>query len=236
MNQDQQFLVNNLQKMIKYIQQETDKKVQMIKKEAAKDADLEKALLINPEKVKIAKKMEKELENYKTSMKIEQSKKMNKLRLEKLKVKIDCVNSVFEEAKNQLALRIKNDEDEYKKVLKDLMIQGFIKLLEENINIICKKEDYNLVNSIVDEAKEEFLEKLKKEAKKSINLTKMNVTVDNKFYLPDNLLGGVFLTSLKSKIRVDNTLDKRLELLKQSATPEIRKILFDSKKDEDKKN
>ena len=33
MNQDQQFLVNNLQKMIKYIQQETDKKVQMIKKE-----------------------------------------------------------------------------------------------------------------------------------------------------------------------------------------------------------
>ena len=56
MNQDQQFLVNNLQKMIKYIQQETDKKVQMIKKEAAKDADLEKALLINPEKVKIAKK------------------------------------------------------------------------------------------------------------------------------------------------------------------------------------
>ena len=42
-------------------------------------------------------------------MKIEQSKKMNKLRLEKLKVKIDCVNSVFEEAKNQLALRIKND-------------------------------------------------------------------------------------------------------------------------------
>ena len=38
--------------------------------------------------------------------------------------------------------------------------------------------------------------------------------------------GGVFLTSHKSKIRVDNTLDKRLELLKQNATPEIRKLLF----------
>ena len=59
------------------------------------------------------------LENYKTTMKIEQSKKMNKLRLEKLKVKIDCVNSVFEEVKNQLALRIKNNENEYKKILKD---------------------------------------------------------------------------------------------------------------------
>ena len=38
--------------------------------------------------------------------------------------------------------------------------------------------------------------------------------------------GGVFLTSHKSKIRVDNTLDKRLELLKQNAIPQIRKLLF----------
>ena len=88
MNPDQKFLVENLQRMIKYIQQETDKKVAIIKKEAGKDADLEKALLINPEKEKIGKRMEKELEDYKTKMKIAQSQKMNKLRLEKLKVKI----------------------------------------------------------------------------------------------------------------------------------------------------
>lgn len=36
----------------------------------------------------------------------------------------------------------------------------------------------------------------------------------------------MILTSLKSKIRVDNTLDMRLDLLKQTATPEIRKLLF----------
>ena len=40
MNQDQQFLLKNLQNMIKYIQAETEKKVQIIKKEAVKDADL----------------------------------------------------------------------------------------------------------------------------------------------------------------------------------------------------
>lgn len=225
MNPDQKFLVENLQKMIKYIQQETDKKVQIIKKEAGKDADLEKALLINPEKEKITKRMEKELEDYKTKMKIAQSQKMNKLRLEKLKVKIDCVNSVFEEARNQLLAKIKNDPEEYRKVLKDLIIQGFIKLLEDNVNIICKKEDYNIVCGLVDQAKNEFMEKIKKEAKKGTKIN-LNVSVDSKYYLPETLIGGVFLTSLKSKIRVDNTLDKRLELLKQSATPEIRKILF----------
>ena len=37
----------------------------------------------------------------------------------------------------------------------------------------------------------------------------------------------MFLTSHKSKIRVDNTLDKRLELLRQNSIPEIRKILFE---------
>ena len=44
--------------------------------------------------------------------------------------------------------------------------------------------------------------------------------------------GGVFLTSYKSKIRVDNTLDKRLELFKQNATPEIRKLLFGQENEE----
>ena len=156
MNPNQKFLVENLQKMIKYIQQETDKKVAIIKKEAGKDADLEKALLINPEKEKIGKRMEKELEDYKTKMKIAQSQKMNKLRLEKLKVKIDCVNTVFEEAKNQLVDKIRNNPEEYRSVLKNLMIQGFIKLLEDNVNIICKKEDYNVVCGLVEQAKKNF--------------------------------------------------------------------------------
>lgn len=46
MNQDQQFLLKNLQNMIKYIQQETEKKVQIIKKEALRDADLGNIKLI----------------------------------------------------------------------------------------------------------------------------------------------------------------------------------------------
>jgi hypothetical protein len=56
--------------MIKYIQQETEKKVQIIKKEALKDADLEKSKLIHPEKEKIRNRMVKELDEYTTSMKM----------------------------------------------------------------------------------------------------------------------------------------------------------------------
>ena len=55
------------------------------------------------------------------------------------------------------------------------------------VNIICKKEDLDLVNELVDEAKEEFLDKLKKEAKKSINLSNLEITVDTKYHLPDTM-------------------------------------------------
>ena len=187
MNQDQQFLLNNLQKMIQYIKQETEKKVANIKKEADKEANLEKALIIKPEKEKISRKLEKELEDYKTKMKIAQSQKMNKLRLEKLKVKIDCVNSVFEDAKTQLVKKIKNNPDEYKKFLKDLLIQGFIRLLDDRINVLCKKEDFDLVKGLIGEAKNDFLEKLKKEAKKSAQINDLQVTLDEKYFLPETM-------------------------------------------------
>lgn len=187
MNQDQQFLLNNLQKMIQYIKQETEKKVNNIKKEADKEANLEKALIIKPEKEKINKKIEKELEDYKTKMKIVQSQKMNKLRLEKLKVKIDCVNSVFEDAKTQLLKKIKNNPEEYKKILKDLLVQGFIRLLDDRINVLCKKEDFEIVKGLIDEAKNEFLEKLKKEAKKSAQIENLKVTLDEKYFLPETM-------------------------------------------------
>ena len=187
MNQDQQFLLNNLQKMIQYIKQETEKKVSNIKKEADKEANLAKALIVKPEKEKISKKIEKELEDYQTKMKIVQSQKMNKLRLEKLKVKIDCVNSVFEDAKKELNKKIKNNPEQYKKILKDLLVQGFIKLLDDKINVLCKKEDFELVKSLLDEAKNEFLEKMKKEAKKSVQINDFNVTLDEKFFLPETM-------------------------------------------------
>ena len=173
--------------IMKYIENETRKKIANIEKDAKKEEELEKVIVLKPEKEKIAKKIAKELEDYKTKMKIAQSQKMNKLRLEKLKTKIDCVNTVFEEAKNHLAKKIKNNPEEYKKILKDLLIQGFIRLLDDKINVLCKKEDFDLVKSLLDDAKNEFLEKLKKEAKKSVQINDFQVTLDEKFFLPETM-------------------------------------------------
>lgn len=154
----------------------------------------------------------------------QESQKKNKLRLEKLKIKIDLVNNVVDETKHALQEKLK-DKNNYKQVLKKLIIQGFIKLLEKDVNIICKREDVDLVKSVVEDAKNEFTSTMHEQTVKYKNL-EVNTTVDEKFYLPDYIIGGVMMTAMRSKIRVDNTIDKRLELLRQSAIPEIRKLLF----------
>jgi V-type H+-transporting ATPase subunit E len=111
---------------------------------------------------------------------------MSKLRLEKLKMKIDFVNTIFDEAKTHLLNKIKNSPDYYKNVLKNLLIQGFIKLLDENVNVICKREDYQIVCSLLEESKKLFVEMMTTQTRKYKNF-KINVTVDNKYFLPDSL-------------------------------------------------
>lgn len=180
--------------------------------------------MLDPEKEKISKKIFKELEEFKVKCKIQESQKKNKLRLEKLKVKIDYVNNIIEESKTALVQKVK-DKALYKKVMTKLIIQGLVKLLDADVNLVVKKEDADLVRGVIDEAKSEFESMMAAQTIKFKNL-KVNITVDEKYFLPDYIIGGVMITAMKSKIRVDNTLDKRLELLKQSAIPEIRKILF----------
>ncbi len=101
-------------------------------------------------------------------------------------MKVECVNNVFEEAKVQLVQRIKSKPNDYKNVLKNLIIQGLIKLMEQKVTVFCKKEEYDIIQSILEQARNEFVELLNRETKKLKNFP-CEVVVDTKFYLPDNV-------------------------------------------------
>lgn len=221
---EQQYLINNLKNMIDYIKSDCANKCNQIKKDGEMEAAKEKSKMLDPEKEKIQRKIIKELDEFKVKVKITESQKKNKLRLEKLKLKIELVNSVVDEAKEALVQKLK-DRASYKQVLMKLIIQGLIKLLESEVNIICKKEDIDLIKGVVEEAKKEFT-KLMHEQTVKFKKLELTITIDQKYHLPEYIIGGVMLTAMKSKIRVDNTIDKRLEILRQSAIPEIRNLLF----------
>lgn len=134
------------------------------------------------------------------------------------------VNNVVDEAKQALVQRL-NDKSTYKQVLEKLIVQGLIKLLESDVNIVCRKQDKDLIKSVLSSAKSTFESMMKEQTIKFRNL-QVEITVDDKYHLPEHIIGGVMMTAFKSKIRVDNTLDKRLDLLRQQAIPEIRNLLF----------
>ncbi len=115
-----------------------------------------------------------------------QSQKMNKLRLEKLKIKIDCVNSVLDEVRTGLINRIKNKPEDYKQVLRDLIIQGLVKLLEDEVHIICKKSDFNVISSLIGECKVAFNNLIEKESNKA-KFINLKITIDEKYFLPDTV-------------------------------------------------
>jgi len=111
---------------------------------------------------------------------------VNRLRLEKFKIKIDYINSIFEETRTALLQRIKSKPNDYKNTMKNLIIECLIKMLDENVNVICKKEDVELVRSLLEPAKKDFLELLKKNSNKFKNFD-CNITLDSKYFLPENM-------------------------------------------------
>jgi V-type H+-transporting ATPase subunit E len=116
-------------------------------------------------------------------------------------------------------------QDQYKKIVTDLIVQGALMLLEPEVTVVCRKEDTALVKSVLDDAQKKFASEVKAQTNgvaKSVKLV-----VDESRPLVGKI-GGVVLQTEGGAIRVDNTLDTRLDLLVEKDKPTIRKILFPS--------
>lgn len=72
--------------------------------------------------------------------KIFKSRKSNECRMREMKVRFDMIEKIQEEAKRNLLQTVQN-KTTYKAFLKQLIKQGLIKLLEENIEIRCLKTE-----------------------------------------------------------------------------------------------
>ena len=73
-----------------------------------------------------------------------------------------CIQSIKEELKEKLCSEIATTSNpEYKKFLKDLIIQGMIKLLEDEIIVRARKEDISYIQGIVSECEQTFKKYMK---------------------------------------------------------------------------
>jgi V-type H+-transporting ATPase subunit E len=205
-----------IQQMKSFIEREAKEKVDEINAKAEEEFNIEKARLVQQEKLKIMSFYERKEKQVELQRKIQRSNLLNQSRLAILKSRDEQLSGLLEETRSRLS-KIRDDPVKYKPLLQSLITQGLCQMLDPEVVLVCRKEDVPAVKSVIAASVKDY---------KSIAHKDCTVTVSADNYLPDDCAGGVNLMVPSGKIRVRNTLESRLELLSAQMLPEIRTILF----------
>lgn len=148
-----------------------------------------------------------------------QSTEQNAARLQVLKARDGMLNDVYTSAVAKLAELADQSPSEYAVLVSDMMLQGLIKLGDEEVTVRCRKADKEVVGDAIAAVSESYI------AKTGNPLT---LVLDEDF-LGDGCAGGVSLLSDGGKIIVENTFESRLAVAYQQNLPLIRSVLFEEK-------
>ena len=165
---------------------------------------------------KIDLKYKKQYDGQYAENKIEVSTAKNQSNLEKMKKKNDLVNKIIEDTLEKLKEFANPNNKEYQNLLKQLIVESMVKLLESTCYLQIRKEDEKYVKSILKECEKNYSNFMKKETSRDYNC---KLIIDNEY-------GGVKLMNSDKTIILANGLKDRLMLCKEQHLPEIKKMLF----------
>ena len=222
--------------MIAFIQAHGKERVSDINMQMENDFTVQKEKMIEAEKKRLYEQFNKDLNIAEINLKIEKSAEQNKVRIVRMQKTNEMVESLKGEAKKAMQERMSSNRTEYSALLKQLLIQGLIKLIEPKVTLRCRESDHSLLAAVIDDAVSEYkqlmLAQVKAlEGKEDIPCT---VTIDENNRLPEynesdpenSCLGGFIMYCRKNRIVCSQTLDARIEMTYQMAIPEIRRTLF----------
>ncbi|CAF0745832.1 unnamed protein product [Didymodactylos carnosus] len=210
-------VAKQIQHMIAFIQQEANEKVEEIEAKAEEEFNIEKSRLVSQQRIKIMEYYDKKEKQIELQRKIQHSNLLNQSRLSVLKARDDYIQTLKEEARKQLAL-LAQDKQKYSTILANLIAQGLFILMESDVQVKCRKQDFELVQSLIPDAVRRY--------KQEFNNREIKCVIDDKNFLNHDLAGGVELYAQTGKIKVANTIEARLNMIFQQILPEIRRKLF----------
>lgn len=159
-----------------------------------------------------------------------------------LESRTDCQNDrhaktreITAAVESRIKQQFQNNKAAYKKFLKDVILEGLIRLLEQAVYIRCRQEDISIIKDLIPEIKEEFanfmvnnmtVHKLTKEQA----VVNLEVVENNTLKTHESTLGGVWLISHYGQIVLKNTVESRLKLVFDNSIPDIKQKLFPSMK------
>eukprot|EP00092_Neocalanus_flemingeri_P026189 GFUD01028386.1.p1 GENE.GFUD01028386.1~~GFUD01028386.1.p1 ORF type:complete len:227 (-),score=76.80 GFUD01028386.1:475-1155(-) len=202
--------------MMAFIEQEANEKAEEIDAKAEEEFNIEKGRLVQQQRLKIMEYYERKEKQVELQKKIQSSNMLNQARLKVLKHRDDHVASVLDEAKVQLG-GITKDKTQYTEILQQLLTQGMCQLLEPALLIRCRQADQGLVEQIIPTATAEYKAKVNKDCQ---------IKLDTENWISADRTGGLEILAQKGKIKVDNTLEARLQMISHQMLPSIRGKLF----------
>ncbi|KAK3389062.1 vacuolar ATP synthase subunit E [Sordaria brevicollis] len=205
-----------LRKMTAFIRQEAEEKAREIEIKANEEFAIEKSKLVRQETDAIDSAYAKKFKQAQMSQQITRSTVANKTRLKVLGARQELLDDIFEAASAQLG-EATSSQDRYKDILKGLILEGFYAMNEPELVLRARKADYDVVRQASEAASAEYKEKTEKDVK---------ATIDEENPVAEGSAGGVIIVGGNGKIDIDNTFEARLNLLKDSALPAMRKALF----------
>jgi len=202
--------------MMAFIEQEANEKVEEIDAKAEEEFNIEKGRLVQEQRLKIMEFFDKKEKQVELQRKIQSSNMLNQARLKVLKAREDHIRVVLEEARKQLHTKTR-DSARYQEVLKNLILQAVYQLLETEVTVRCRKQDLNLVENSLSSVMGEYSKKVGKSCK---------IVIDKDNFLSPECAGGIEILAQRGKIKINNTLESRLDMTSQQLLPEIRETLF----------
>jgi V-type H+-transporting ATPase subunit E len=165
--------------MIAFIQQEAAEKVEEIEAKAEEEFNIEKSRLVSQQRIKIIEYYDKKEKQIELQRKIQHSNLANASRLSILKARDDYVQSLKEEARKQLAI-LTQDRLKYTTILANLIAQGLFLLMEKEVTIRCRRNDFDLVKQLIPDVINRYKQELKQKD--------IKINIDDKNFLADDSL------------------------------------------------
>ncbi|KAL2758572.1 hypothetical protein ACRALDRAFT_1040537 [Sodiomyces alcalophilus JCM 7366] len=205
-----------LRKMTAFIKQEAMEKAREIEIKANEEFAIEKSRLVRQETDAIDASYEKKFKQATMSQQITRSTVANKTRLRILAARQEMVDSIFDTAVQKLSEGTK-DKSKYQDILKNLILDGLYALSEPAVQVRVRKADADITKKAIEDAVKEYKKQVGKDT---------SAVVDKDEYLPEGSGGGAVIVGGNGKIEIDNTFEKRLRLLQETALPAVRDTLF----------
>jgi len=228
---DTQEADRQIKQMIAFIRQEAKEKAEEIRQKTAEDKTIEKLSFKANESTIIREEFEKLRKEKLTQKKIHRSTKINEARFTVMQKRNDLLVDLKNELLSELC-QVSKDPN-YGTFIRYCIVEGLTIMMEETVDVVCRKEDDKIVKGEIKAAKEEYIKLVKRECG-VVPKIELRMNQKGKFLPPHPspkklgacCRGGIVLTARNGKIKLSNTLESRLLQAYNDQKPTMRSMLF----------